>query len=216
MSLYLYTKYGILFCGSIEELDDDDKKVARVVETEEDVNICLKTFYNPDSVFLAIKRFIDFLQFKYGKRLIIGRDYNLTDSSGSSIVILMSEKPYVYQLYLHRKTYEKIIRNYERIKEHTHLVKLLDVFPEYNVIKWEKIIPLTKTPFLQKIDIIERELMIGLDQMHKYGVYHGDATLDNAGINSDGVYVWYDFDSSGLRSRADYTQLQRSIKYHSL
>jgi len=64
-------------------------------------------------------------------------------------------------------------------------------------------------------EILE-QIFMALSNIHQSDIVHGNSTLNNVGVTSNGKYVLYDFDSSSTDGdpECDYRLLQNSIRYH--
>lgn len=210
MSLYLYKKYDLIFCGTADEMDSEDRKHA---ENKQDIDKCVEFFISDPVLYDLTMKLLEGIN-----NPIIGIDFKILDSSGSSVAIIMTNSDLVYQIYKSKELYHKIIKFYDRLKNKEYVVQMIDKKPEINTIVWKKITPLHEKGreyIKTHRKKIKKELEKGLVLFSDSGLRHGDSTLDNAGMTTDDRYVWYDFDSSKLSPNlgADTYLLNKSLKF---
>ncbi len=98
---------------------------------------------------------------------------------------------------------------------------------KYSYVVWEKLTTLNSfEPDKLKSFIIKNfkkllwDITKALEYFHRHAFLHGDPSLDNIGINSQGNFVLYDFDASIStnhlyeNSYVDYKKFFKSIAYH--
>jgi serine/threonine protein kinase len=159
-------------------------------------------------------------------------------SNGLSAVFLYKNE--AFQVFKSYKTAERIYSLLQNINTNiSHDIDLgLDDYVKVNYnlsdyipkictydshcIIWERIISLNSFEKIEIKSIIEKNILkllwdIGkaLSGLHKNGIKHGDATIDNIGIKGDN-FVLFDFDSSksAYTFQNDYAIFIQSIKFN--
>lgn len=185
-----------------------------------DIGICLND--RQTTVFTSLLSWISYTPDKY----------NVKSSCGMSIVIVPLCKSRVYQFYLSESTFQKIQTNLQIIQSIDGFVKILDLYPEFNTIVYEKIEPIIdiltndNVKFKVKETVDVKRLMNDVFQllvdMKSKNLCHRDLTLDNIGYSKlKDKYLVYDFETIAIdkelayQNKDMYTFIE-SIKFHEL
>jgi serine/threonine protein kinase len=158
-------------------------------------------------------------------------------TSNCTSFVFVFEKNIVYQYFSFRFTCERILHLFENmfplIKYDSYTFNLYDYInsaigsiKDEQIITWRKIVPLNSLPKEQMKQFLSRNVYkliwdIGkaLYGLHKNGIAHRDARIDNIGIHG-GNFVLFDFDGSletnerSLYFKDPYDFFQ-SLKFHS-
>ena len=170
-------------------------------------------------------------------KYIQNEKYELTASSGSSVIILPEDRDFVIQVYFNDKTYEKIYfyKHAGYLPENV-FVNILSFDEEHNAIMFEKIETVITSENLSGLSQGEQstlkndlsveqqkklynDVSIHIDTLGSYCMTHGDLTLDNIGYSSKrDMYVLYDFDTLKYNldetCDADSISFESSINFH--
>ena len=152
-------------------------------------------------------------------------------SNGMSVVCVSPGLTEVYQKFKAKGVYQNILNLFTICEENitqklwldnknkvvyiynlfNYLPRVKDQIDEENIIIWEKIKPLNSLKSEEIANTIEKDIIkflwdIGraLHGLHKNGIVHGDARVDNIGIKN-GNYVLFDFDASKKVDMYTYT-----------
>lgn len=154
-------------------------------------------------------------------------------SNGYSCVIVPADGAVVYQVYSTPETCAKIMEFHSAIGSCDHVVKIRDFISGNNCIVFDKIRPLnsifpemiheSSSPRLRDFIAAESKKLRGqitaaIECISSRGWAHGDVTLDNIGLDSDGNFVLYDFDSvekSTDGGEGDFSRFEGSIRFRS-
>lgn len=142
---------------------------------------------------------------------------NVTSSSGSSVVYLTEDK--AYQFYDQKEVYEKV----KTFPEHLPgFVKKISQHDNPRMVCWEKITPFKDAKSNPQIDIkkILAQAADALKSLHTQDMAHGDARLDNLGVNADHEAAWFDFDrfkksASPEEQATDLDNFHQSLSFSS-
>ena len=168
-------------------------------------------------------------------------DFQALVSNGMSAVFKYHKDiPHVYQSFVHKDTYTRVINLLSCIKPvelnnssgtmcydmFDYIPKIIGNIDDCNTIKWELITPLNSYSNLDKYSIITNNIVkilwdIGkaIEGLHANGIYHGDSRIDNIGIKN-GKFVLFDFDGSrkclpsDKHIRKDFSDFVRSIEFN--
>lgn len=157
--------------------------------------------------------------------------YDVKSSCGMSIVIIPRKGYTVYQFYLSDATFEKIQAHLSLIQSIDGFVKIIDVYPDFNTIEFEKVEPIIHVeigkisvkPFVS-LEKLMNHVCQTLVDLKMASVCHRDLTLDNIGYSSaKDKYLVYDFETMSVddgeeecsKNRDLHTFLE-SIKFHKL
>lgn len=155
--------------------------------------------------------------------------YDVKSSCGMSIVIIPRDGFTVYQFYLSDATFEKIQTHLSLIQSIDGFVKIIDVYPDFNTIVYEKIEPIVHVeigkisvkPFVNVEKLMNNVVQTLVDLKMK-GACHRDLTLDNIGYShTKDKYLVYDFetisvDDAECSKNRDLNTFLESIKFHKL
>lgn len=144
--------------------------------------------------------------------------FELTTSSGLSVIIVNKYCNCVHQYYLSQDLYKKVLGNVTKLNQtfDRGFVKFLSFNDELQLITYEKIEPINGNDF--NISKLKNDVFKTLKAMKEANVSHGDLVLDNIGYSKiDNQYLIYDFETMKFdveeESNDLYTFL-KSIKFH--
>ncbi len=157
----------------------------------------------------------------------------ITSSNGSSVVIILKNYNFIYQIYPNNITFNKVKNTVINITYSKFIVNYVKILDDFNTICFEKIKPINNFEFKPtemafivskyyskiKIDIFK-----ALEFLHKECNYsHGDVTIDNIGFDiKNNNFVLFDFDKAikikdkeDCNIQRDYHLFEKSIEYYS-
>lgn len=154
---------------------------------------------------------------------------DVKSSGGMSIVIIPRNGFTVYQFYLSDATFQKIQAHLSLIQSIDGFVKIIDVYPEFNTVEFEKVEPtihveigkISVEPFVS-LEKLMNDVVQTLVDLKMKGACHRDLTLDNIGYSrTKDKYLVYDFETMSVddgecgKNRDLHTFLE-SLKFHKL
>lgn len=143
--------------------------------------------------------------------------FELTASSGLSIVIIDTHYNYVHQYYLSKDLYKKVLDNVTKLKQTINhgFVKIISYNDELQLITYEKVEPIKDDDF--DMSKLKNDVFKTLKAMKRFGISHGDLVLDNIGYSkTDNQYLIYDFETVkfDVKESNDLYTFLKSIKFH--
>jgi serine/threonine protein kinase len=202
-----------------------ENDIIKIIEEELD---CISILDSKKEEFLkSVVKFIKIISNKVALSL------KFLESSGSSVVILSPNYEYVCQYFVNKDVYNKInkllndISEYDNIKMSQYIVQPIFFCDDVKSIYWKKITTLNslsnlKEFILKNLDKLITDISIALSIIHNSGYIHGDSSIDNIGINENGNFCLFDFDSSskitdennGIMTYNDFRIFYKSIEFH--
>lgn len=142
--------------------------------------------------------------------------FELTASSGLSIIIINRHHNCVHQYYLSKDLYKKVLDNVTKLNQSINhgFVKIISYNDELRMITYEKIEPIKGKDF--DLSKLKNDVFKTLKVMKKLGISHGDLVLDNIGYSKiDNQYLIYDFETMkfDVDESSDLYTFLKSIKF---
>lgn len=165
----------------------------------------------------------------------------LTESNGSSTVIISKIHTYIFQHYVSLKVFNNICDLMQKISSSHHITfthddftfsyslkdyitLFIDSINQHNTIIWEKIVPCNSLNYTSLNTFVTKNIYkimwdIGksLYGLHYNNYIHGDPTIDNIGIKNN-TFILYDYDNSTKLKfeniNSDYYKLNRSFSLY--
>ena len=178
-----------------------------------DIGICLND--RQTNVFTSLLSLISYTPEKY----------DVKSSGGMSIVMVPHGKSIVFQFYLSDFIFDKIQTNLTLVQSINGFVKILDVYPEFNTIVYEKIDPIVDTTLFKVKETVDAKRLMNdifqlLVDLKSSNLYHRDLTLDNIGYSAiKDKYLVYDFETLAVDTESTYQNkdmytFMDSVKFH--
>lgn len=143
--------------------------------------------------------------------------FELTASSGLSIIIVNKYCDCVHQYYLSKDLYKKVLDNVNKLNQTINhgFVKFLSSDDKLQLITYEKVEPINGNAF--DTTKLKNDVFKTLKTMKELGISHGDLVLDNIGYSKiDNQYLIYDFETVkfDVKESNDLYTFLKSIKFH--
>jgi len=147
----------------------------------------------------------------------------LYSSSGRSIVLKCTD--IVYQFYLYKSLYDKVVENIKRVEFIPGIIHVYEFIPQYNTIVFECVEPIynvVKNKIIvprEKLDTFFNDMFQIMFQLRLQKLVHGDFVCDNIGYSwYQNQYVVYDLEFLSAMTidsvYRDVNEFNKSCRFH--